>query len=74
MTCRETSDHSILEGFPTVQVFFHTADRSVRAPCCSGWNAGERSCRNVSIPRSQPEPQPDTGTIPSTDTRREICR
>jgi len=21
LTCRETSDHSILEGFPTVQVF-----------------------------------------------------
>jgi len=31
LTCRETSDHSILEGFPTVQNFFHTAARSATA-------------------------------------------
>ena len=35
---------------------------------------GIPSCSAASIPRSLRAPRPDTGTIPLTDIRREICR
>jgi len=54
MTCRETSDHSILESFPTVQVF------SILRQKCTGFMLFrlEASDWNDSfdfLPRSQPE-------------------
>ena len=54
-------------------MFFHAVDSSVRASCCSGGNAGEQGCSATFIPQSRPAPRPDTGTIPSTGIRCEIC-